>query len=148
MLDSMRNDIRYVARMLGRSPGVTAAAVLTLGFGIGAATAVFSVVHSVLLNPLPYRDPDRLVRIVHAIGGVDQPYFSDPIYLAYADTTQAFEDLGVWVPGETATITGQGVPEQVRSLTASRGVLSTLGVAPEIGRWFSAAEDAPGGPDA
>ncbi len=147
MLDSMRNDIRYVARMLGRSPGVTAAAVLTLGFGIGAATAVFSVVHSVLLNPLPYRDPDRLVRIVHAIGGVDQPYFSDPIYLAYADTTQAFEDLGVWVPGETATITGQGVPEQVRSLTAGRGVLSTLGVAPEIGRWFSAAEDAPGGPD-
>ena len=147
MLDSMRNDIRYVARMLGRSPGVTAAAVLTLGFGIGAATAVFSVVHSVLLNPLPYRDPDRLVRIVHAIGGVDQPYFSDPIYLAYADTTQAFEDLGVWVPGETATITGQGVPEQVRSLTASQGVLSTLGVAPEIGRWFSAAEDMPGGPD-
>ena len=144
MLDSMRNDIRYVARLLGRSPGVTAAAVLTLGFGIGAATAVFSVVHSVLLNPLPYRDPDRLVRIVHAIGGVDQPYLSDPIYLAYADTTQAFEELGVWVPGETATITGQGVPEQVRSLTASRGVLSTLGVAPEIGRWFSAAEDATG----
>jgi hypothetical protein len=61
--------------------------------------------------------------------------------------TQTFQDLGVWSPGETATVTGQGHPEQVRTLTASQGVLTTLGVAPEIGRWFSKADDTPGAPD-
>jgi predicted permease len=147
MLDSVTNDVRQVVRMLGRTPGFTAASVLMLGVGIGATTAVFSVVNSVLLNPLPYRDPDALVRIVHNIGGVDQPYFSDGIYLSYVDHTRAFGDLGVWVPGETATVTGLGEPEQVRSLTASRGVLTALGVEPEIGRWFSVADDTPGTPD-
>ena len=73
-----------------------------------------------LINPLPYPDSDALVRIVHSIGGIDQPYFSDAIYLTYADNTQAFQDLGVWSPGETATVTGQGDPEEVRTLTASR----------------------------
>jgi predicted permease len=147
MLESIQHDIRYVARVLGRTPGFTAAAVLTLALGIGATTAVFSVVHGVLIKPLPYPDPDALVRIVHSIGGIDQPYFSDRIYLTYVDNTQAFQDLGVWTPGETATITGQGQPEEVRTLTASRGVLTTLGVRPEIGRWFSIDEDAPGAAD-
>ena len=147
MLDSVTNEVRQVVRMLGRTPGFTTAAVLMLAVGIGATTAVFSVVNSVLLNPLPYRDPDALVRIVHSIGGVDQPYFSDGIYLSYVDHTRAFGDLGVWVPGETATVTGQGEPEQVRSLTASRGVLTALGVEPEIGRWFSVEDDTPGTPD-
>jgi predicted permease len=82
------------------------------------------------------------------IAGVDQPYFSDAIYMAYVENTQAFEDVGVWSPGETATITGMGDPEEVRSLTANRGVLTTLGVRPEIGRWFSQVDDTPGAPDA
>ena len=111
MLDSMRNDIRHVARMLGRSPGVTAAAVLTLGFGIGADHGDLQRRQQRAPQPAAVPRPGpRSSAIVHAIGGVDQPYFSDAIYLAYADTTQAFEDLGVWVPGETATITGQGDP--------------------------------------
>ena len=63
-----------------------------------------------LIKPLPYPESDALVRIVHSIGGIDQPYFSDAIYLAYVDNTQAFQDLGVWMPGETATITGAGRP--------------------------------------
>lgn len=124
---------------------MTAVVVLTLGLGIGATTAMFGVVHSVLIKPLPYAQSDALVRIVHSIGGIDQPYFSDAIYLAYANNAQAFQDLGVWVPGETATITGHGDPEEVRTLTASRGVGTTLGVRPAIGRWFSAADDTPGG---
>ena len=147
MLDAFRNDGRQVLRLLGRTAGFTAAVVVTLGVAIGATTAVFSVVHSVIINPLPYRSPDALVRIAHEIGGVVQPYFSDAIYLAYRDHSRTFADVGVWVPGETAAITGLGEPEQVRALAASRGVLTTLGVAPEIGRWFSPAEDTPAAPD-
>ena len=139
--------MRLVVRALLRQPGFAGTAVVTLALGIGATTAIFSVVNGVLIKPLPYPRPDALVRIVHSIGGINQPYFSDVIYLTYVDNTQAFEDLGVWSPGETATITGRGDPEEVRALKASRGVLTTLGVRPQIGRWFSTLDDAPGAPD-
>jgi predicted permease len=132
---------------LRSAPLVTAVAVLTLGLGIGGTTAIFSVVHGVIVKPLPYPESDALVRIVHSIGGIDQPYFSDAIYSAYVDNAQAFQDLGVWSPGESATITGEGNPEEVRTLTASRGVGTTLRVRPEIGRWFSTADDTPGSAD-
>jgi predicted permease len=126
---------------------MTAAVVLTVGLGIGATTATFGVVNTVLIKPLPYPESDALVRIVHSIGGVDQPYFSDAIYSAYVDNAQAFQDLGVWMPGETVTITGHADPEEVRTLTASHGLGITLGVRPAIGRWFSTADDRPGAPD-
>jgi putative ABC transport system permease protein len=141
------SELRDAYRGLGSAPLVTAVAVLTLGLGIGGTTAIFSVVNGVLIKPLPYPESDALVRIVHSIGGIDQPYFSDAIYLAYVDAAQAFEDLGVWSPGETATITGSGEPEEIRALTASQDLLTTLGVRPEIGRWFSTAEDTPGARD-
>ena len=147
LLDDLRQDLRYTARMIAKQPAFAAAAVVTLALGIGATTAIFSVVNGVLINPLLYPDSDALVRIVHSIGGTDQPYFNDAIYTSYVDNTQTFQDLGVWSPGETATITGRGVPEEVRTLTASRGVLTTLGVRPAIGRWFSQADDAPGARD-
>ncbi len=147
LLDEVWQDMRYTVRMLRKQPGFAAAAVVTLALGIGATTAIFSVVTGVLINPLPYPDSDALVRIVHSIGGIDQPYFNDAIYTTYAENTQAFQDVGVWSPGETATITGQGDPEEVRTLRATRGVLTTLAVRPEIGRWFSTADDAPGAPD-
>lgn len=147
LLDDLRQDMGYTARTFGKQ-GVFAAAVLTLGLGIGGTTAVFAVVNGVLLEPLPYPDPEALVRIVHSIGGLEQPYFSDAIYLTYVDNGQAFDDVGVWSPGETATITGSGEPEEVRALTASRGVLTTLRARPEIGRWFSTPEDAPGAREA
>ncbi|PYR92270.1 MAG: multidrug ABC transporter substrate-binding protein [Acidobacteria bacterium] len=140
--------MRHAARTLRKQRAFASAAVLMLGLGIGATTAIFTVVNGVLIKPLPYPDPDALVRIVHSIGGIEQPYFSDAIYLTYVDNTRAFQDVGVWSPGETATITGQGDPEEVRTLTASRGVLTTFGVRPEIGRWFSKADDTPGAPDA
>jgi predicted permease len=148
VLHDLRQDLRYNIRTLRRSRGFAVAAVTTLALGIGATTAVFSVVNAVLINPLPYPDSDRLVRIVHVIGGIEQPHFNDAIYAAYADNAQALEDLGVWNPGATATITGRGSPEEVRALKASRGVLTTLGLRPEIGRWFSADDDKPGAPDA
>jgi predicted permease len=146
-MDDFGRDWRYAVRGLRRNPGVTGVAVLLLAIGIGASTSTFSVVNSVLFKPLPYPDSHALVRIVHAIGGIEQPYFSDAIYLTYLDNTQTFEGVGVWSPGETAAITGRGVPEEVSTLKASRGVLTTLAVRPEIGRWFSLADDTPGSPD-
>jgi predicted permease len=137
------SELRNAFRCARSAPLVTAVVVLTLGLGIGGTTAIFSVVNGVLIKPLSYPESDALVRIVHSIGGIDQPYFSDAIYLAYVDNAQAFQDLGVWSPGETATVTGQGNPEEVRTLTASRGVLTTLRVRPVIGRWFSTADDTP-----
>jgi predicted permease len=146
LLDDLRQDVRYTARMLRKQPGFGAAAVVTLALGIGATTAIFSVVNGVLIRSLTFPESDSLVRIVHSIGGIDQAYFNDAIYTTYADNTQVFHDVGVWSPGETATVTGQGDPEEVRTLRASRGVLTTLGVRPEIGRWFSSDEDTPGAP--
>ena len=147
LLDDLWQDMRYTARMIRKQPGFAAAAVVMLALGIGATTAIFSVVNGVIISPLPYPDSDALIRIVHSIGGIDQPYFNDAIYTTYADNTQAFQDVGVWSPGETATVTGQGDPEEVRTLRASQGVLTTLGVRPEIGRWFSTADDTPRAPD-
>ena len=147
LIDDLWQDLRYTARTMQKQPGFAAAAVVMLALGIGATTAIFSVVNGVLINPLLYPDSDALVRIVHSIGGIDQPYFNDAIYTTYAENTQTFQDLGVWSPGETATVTGRGNPEEVRALTASQGVLTTLGVRPEIGRWFSKADDTPGAPD-
>ena len=136
-------DLRYAARMLRKQPGFAAAALITIALGIGATTAIFSVVNSVLIKPLPYADSDALVRIVHSIGK-DQPYFSDAIYLTYVRNTQTLRDVGVWQPATRATVTGEGDPEEVRILAANRGLLTTLGVQPEIGRWFSEDEDSPG----
>ena len=108
--DDLRQDMHYTTRTLRKQPGFAAAAVVTLALGIGATTAIFSVVNSVLINPLPYPDSDALVRIVHSIGGIDQPYFSDAIYTTYADNTQAFQDVGVWSP------TGQRRPSPARAI--------------------------------
>lgn len=95
MLDDLWQDLRYTARTILKQPGFAVAAVAMLALGIGGTTAVFSVVNGVLINPLPYPDPDALVRIVHSIGGTDQPYFNDAIYVTYAENTQAFQDVEI-----------------------------------------------------
>ena len=146
----LRQDIRHAARMMRTQPGFAAAAVLTLALGIGATTAIFSVVNGVLINPLPYPDSDRLVLISTRSAASDLPYFSDAIFLDLRGEQPDVSGLrrrGIR-KGRRRPITGRGEPEEVRTLTVSRGVLTTLGVQPEIGRWFSNADDAPGAPDA
>jgi predicted permease len=148
-LDSIACDLRDAMRSLSRHPGITSLAVLMLSLGIGATTAMFSVVYSVLIKPLPYPDSDALVRIVHKIGGTDMEDFNDAIFVSYGENNRTFLDLGVWNPyAATATITGQGDPEEASTLTASRGFLTTIGVQPEIGRIFSADDDTPRAPNA
>jgi putative ABC transport system permease protein len=145
---TLGQDLRQAIRVMRAQPGFAAAAIIMLALGIGSTTAIFSVVKAVLINPLPYPNADALVRIAHNIGGIDQDYFNDAIFLIYAEHAQAFESVGVWTPESTGvTITGQGDPEEVRALNASHGLFTTLGVQPEIGRWFSVQEGAPGGPD-
>ena len=129
-------DLRYAVRLLKLQKGFTAAALLMLALGIGATTAIFSVVDAVLIKPLPYADSDALVNVVHNVNGADLAYFSDVIYFAYADNNQTFDGFGVW-SASTATVTGSGTPEQVRAITVSRELLPVLGMQPALGRWFA-----------
>jgi predicted permease len=151
LLDSFARDIRYALRMLRHNPMFTSVALLTLAIGIGANTAVFSVVNSVLLNPLHYPKSEQLVALRQAAPGAagltnvsDGLLLSPSMYFTYAEQNRSFQSMGVWVP-MTATITGLTEPEQVRGIAVSDGVLQALGVAPAAGRGLSTADQIPGG---
>ena len=107
-LDTIFQDLRYAARALRKQPGFTTTAVLTLALGIGANSAIFSVVNAVLIKPLPYPDPDALVRVWHSYirQGVKSEFnMSGPMYFGYRGQIRTFEKFGVWSSG-TATVTG------------------------------------------
>ncbi len=153
-LNTLGRDARYGARMMRRSPTFTAVALLTLAIGIGANTAVFSVVNSVLLRPLHYPKADELVALRQiAPGAAGLANFSDGLplspsmYITYAEHNRAFQSLGVWIPA-TANVTGLAEPEEVHVIYVSDGVLEALGVPPALGRWLSAADQIPAGRDA
>src|SRR3954463_8817079 len=140
------SDIRYAIRQLLRSPGFTLVAVLGLALGIGANVAFFSVVNSVFLRPLPYREPDRLVRLgsTNEAQNLTRVGFSYSRYLAVHEQQQVFSDLAMST-GNAFTLTGRGDPEQLIGLQASAALLPPLGLQPSIGRNFSATEDSPAG---
>ena len=144
----MLNDIRFALRLLLKSPGFTLTAILALALGIGANTALFSVVDSVFLRPLPYPEPDRLVRLSSTDPDIDltRVGFSWPRYLAVRDSQQVFSDLAVGA-FNGFTVTGRGDPELVQGFHASANYFDVLGVQPHLGRGFNATEDAKGGPD-
>ena len=138
---------RTVRRLL-RAPAFTAVAVLTLGLGIGANTAIFSVVNGVLLRPLPYPDPDRLVGVWHSAPGMNIAVMnqSPATYLTYRDEGRVFDDIGLWDNG-SVSVTGAGEPERIEALFVTDGTLAVLGVQPALGRRFSREDDAPGTPE-
>ena len=136
-------DVRYAARQLRRSPAFALVAVLTLALGIGATTAIFSVVHGVLLRPLPYRAPERLVRIFsfsdHGRGSVSPLDFAD-----WRDQARSFEGIAA-ISDVTLTLTARGAePERLDGASVSANLFSVLGVRPTVGRAFAPGEDAPG----
>jgi predicted permease len=139
-------EVRYAVRRLLKSPGFTLVAVLGLGLGIGANVALFSVVNPIFLRPLPYHEPERLVRLASTDEkqNLRRIGFSYPRYLAVQERQQVFSDLSLSA-GNAFTLTGRGDPEQVIGLHASASLLPTLGLEPILGRNFSAAEDRPGG---
>jgi predicted permease len=140
-VESIGRDVRYALRGLSRRPAFTLAAVVTLALGIGATTAIFSVVYSVLIKPLPYPNADELVSVRHAAPGVDiVDLISDPtMYLTYRDENRTFAEVGLW-QGAGATLTDRGEPELLLSLQVTDGFLQALGVQPMRGRWFTTEE--------
>lgn len=139
-LADLAADLRYAVRTMGRAPGFSLTAVLTLAVGIGASTAMFSVVNQVVLRPLPYQDPTRLAMLwtddpKHDIHeeGVSYPTFED-----WRRLNRSFEDLGICSRTNRVILTGGSEPEQVDSTVVSASVFSVLGVAPLIGRSFTA----------
>ncbi|MDE3110596.1 MAG: ABC transporter permease, partial [Acidobacteriota bacterium] len=151
-LESLSQDARFGLRMLRKNPGFTAVAVLTLALGIGANTAVFSVVNSVLLRPLSYPHSERLAAMrQYAPGAAGLASFADGLrlspsmYFTYADHNQTFESLGAWI-STTSNVTGAGQPEEVRVVAVTDGVLQALSVRPAKGRWLSAVDQNPHAP--
>jgi predicted permease len=148
-LDSVFRAARQALRALRHNPAFTATALLTLALGIGANTAVFSVVNSVLLRPLPYPHPEQLVALRQTAPGAaglasvaDGLLLSSSMYFTYAEQNRTFQALGVFGTG-TAAVTGLGEPEQVRTVLISDGVLQTLGAQPALGRWIGPADQKP-----
>lgn len=139
----MLNDLRFALRQLFRHRGSTAVAVLTLALGIGANTAIFSVVHSVLIAPMPYPDPERLVMVFETIqdGGLNS--VSGGAFKDWAEHGAHFSELAVF-EDVLLNLTGHGAPERVEGLRVSANFLTALGVAPQFGRDFLPGDDQPG----
>jgi putative ABC transport system permease protein len=153
MRDSFARDFRYALRGLVRNPGFTIIAVLALALGIGSATTIFSVVNGVLMQPLPYRAPDRLVNIWNDLGDGAQslPAVSAADYLDYRHETTLFEDFaagsGGGLVGASGILTGTGEPERVDVSPVSANFFPLLGVQPMLGRQFTADEERFRGPN-
>jgi putative ABC transport system permease protein len=147
VLAGLSHDLRCAARMLRKQPGFAAVAALTLALGIGANTAIFSVVYGVLLKPLPFHEPDRLVAVWHRAPGLNMPLLEQgaATYFTYRESGRVLEDIGLW-DSEEVSITEGGEPERVQALWVTQGLLPILRVPPLLGRFFTKEDDAPGSP--
>jgi predicted permease len=137
-------DLRFAGRMLRKSPGFTIIAAVTLAIGIGANTAIFSVIDRVLLQPLPYPHPEELVAVRHTAPGLNIKDLSsaDSCYFIYREQSRTFQDIGLF-RNDSVNITGMAGPERVSALDATDGVLPILGVSVTLGRTFTPADDSP-----
>jgi predicted permease len=150
-LESLLADLRLTLRRLRKSPGFAVTVLLTLAIGIGANTAVFTVVNSVLLKPLPYPDAGRLTALwLDAPGANGLANFnsglqlSPSMFLTFAENNHSFESMGIWTM-RYANVTGIAQPDQANAVLVSGGMLETLGVRPEAGQWFTTADQDPRG---
>ena len=144
----MSQNLRRTVRALLRAPLFTLVAVVTIALGIGASTAIFSVVYGVLLKPLPYAEADRLVGVWHTAPGINLPLLNQgpATYLTYREEGRAFEDIALW-DGTSVSVTGERDPERVNGLTVSDSFLPVLGVRPHLGRAFTREDDSPATPE-
>jgi putative ABC transport system permease protein len=148
IMTKMIQDLKYGFRMLRKSPGFTTVAVLVLALGIGANTAIFSVVNAVLLKPLPFRDPARLVHVWHvpppkSFPGITRFSVSAANYLDWKQQNSVFSDMAIF-SGESMTLTGGDKPEYVQAAAVTSSFFSVLGVEPLLGRTFLPGEDSVG----
>lgn len=140
LLASLMQDLRYGFRTLRKSPGFTAVAVLALAIGIGANTAIFSVINGVLLQPLAFPEPDRLVRIVEATADSGATSVAYPNYLDWRRDNQSFTDMGAYT-SKAFNFTGDGQPQQLSGEFVTASLFPVLGVTPYLGRNFRPEED-------
>jgi len=140
-MESFLNDLRHSIRILRQNPSFTFTAVVALTLGIGANTAIFTVINTVILKPLPYPDSDRIVDVGRpGDGGV-----SEPLFAYWIQNNPGFEDLAGYHAGASMNLNGGDKPELVETVTASRSYFRLFGGRPILGRTFTAAEDSPGG---
>jgi len=144
-LESLWADVRYGLRALRRNPGFAAVAILTLALGIGANTAIFSVVEGVVLAPLPYREPDRLVMVLESNLRFPEDAISYPNFQDWQRNARSFQQMSAIMIEQGFDLTGPGTPEHLEGSRISSGLFSTLGVNLILGREFSPQEDRPGG---
>ena len=142
MIHAVLQDIRYALRSFAASRGLTAAAILSLGLGIGANTSIFSVASALLLRPLPYEDPERLAILWNRSPGlgVAEDWFSTAQYFDIKAASTQFESVGLAIGGQI-TLTGDGPPERVGYIRVSSSLLPLLGARPALGRLFTESED-------
>src|SRR5215831_11180010 len=147
-METLLQDIRYGFRLLSRSPGFTVVAVLTLALGIGANTAIFSIVNAVLLRPLPYQNPGRLVLLWQRFTrlGLDRVVVSASEFTDYRDHTTGFEEIATF-GYESFNLTGWKEPERIQGAVVSASLFPLLGAKPILGRWFTREENNPGQDD-
>lgn len=149
-LDSLGSDLRYALRGLRHHPSFTAAALLTLALGIGANTAIFGVIDSILIRPLSYPHAEALVGVWHTAPGFaalgPSVNCTPSMYFTYREQNRTFQQFGLWSSGG-AFLTGLPEPELARALFVTYGVLDALRVQPFLGRWFLQADDTPGTPE-
>ncbi len=144
-MKELTHEIRYALRKLWRARAFSALSIVTLALAIGAGTAIFTVVHSVLLQPLSFEDPDRLVGVWHKAPGLgfDKLNQAPALHFTYQENTRTFEDIGMYDQGRVS-ITGIGQPEQLDTMWVTDRVFPLLRVQPHIGRNFTAEDDAHG----
>lgn len=148
-LEILRQDIRYAGRMLWRSPGFTATAIAALALGIGANTAIFTVVNKVLLQPLAYPEPDRLVQLELSSPQGNGNITSIPKFMVWQEQRQVFQEVAAYdLGGPGVNLTGGDRPEQLKGVHVSAEFFQLFGARVVAGRTFSAEEDQPGGPPA
>ncbi len=143
-LEKLGQDLTYAARVLQKNPGFTFVVVLILALGIGANTAIFSAVNALLLNPLPFPEPDRLVLVeLHHVSKSSGAHFRD--FLDWRERNAVFQEMAI-VAGTRQTWTGQAEPQPIEGMLATSGLLRVMDVQPLLGRFFTAEEDRPGAP--
>src|SRR6185436_16621865 len=143
-METLLQDLRYAMRMLIKQPGFSIVAIIALALGIGANTAIFSVVNAILLRPLNYKDSERLVQVYHNYPKLDlKASVSASGYSHYRDTVESFDAIAA-ATGWPVNLTDSGEPERLQGVAVTHTFFSLLGVEAARGRLFSPEEDLPG----
>ena len=140
----MKDQLKHLLRRLLRAPMFTIVTLITIGIGVGANTAIFSVINGILLKPLPYAEAERLVSVGFSCPNLNMPEMSlaPADFFNFREENRTFQGFGIW-RGDSVTVTGDSTPEQLQSVNVSEGTLNALGTQPALGRLFTASDDGP-----